>query len=948
MVGLPGRGKVVIFDATNTTEERRRKLVQHFHGRYQYLFIESICNDTHTLEQNYLFKMRFSPDYQGVNEAEGLADFKARVAKYEEVYEPLVDRNVHYIKLIDMVTGRGYMDVNRISGYIPGKIVFFLMQICKAGMAQSRKIWLTRHGESVFNQRDLIGGDSSLSERGEDYARTLPDAVIDRLPLTLEDNTAPVSVWTSTLKRTIQTASYLPFAKLRWKALDEIHAGSCDGLTYAEIEEWFPEEFKARGDDKLRYRYPAGESYMDVIQRLEPVVIEMERERECVCVVSHQAVLRAILGYFTNTPLEDIPNLEIPLHTIIELRPRPDGTMEVERLPVGMPSQSSREGGNDAASAPYTTHMPPPASPVQIPLGAIGEDEREHLSSLQSFARRRQSYGDAKNGGTGTSLPEATQALGASRMQAAPVLRKRSASIGNNRELAGMPTPQLAGHDTAAAGAAAAAAAPARSVVALVGLAFAADGTDVCSFPYCDCWTDFPSKCLTVTTPTDANNVYSFTVSSSCDAPLGHGCSQELFKLELNSYAYCRWSKVTATYTWQGVTQPVPFAPVFDNAQASTPCTNLQMLKVTGINIPYAYIRQAPLTLSLTLDDTPGQRRCTSWPQLLNTTGTSAPYPIAFFSADNNCCALPTTPPPPAECGDAPLAPCPPACPLDSPLDACPLDFSACPLNSTAVCQGTVNPTATPQSVTQTATDCPEMVNCTGAKLWCTQTLNSAISWDMDFACVQTNGDNTYYCYTETRNCTGAEVTSSSTVSAPTLILGDLGVSPGTSVTGFPPGLMNGFSIHSADGASAAAVFDLTAAYNDAAGRVLCPISRIGNLGGLTLTPGLYKSTSGMEVTGSDLTLDAQGDSEAIFIFQMASTFEMTTGMKIVLINGAQARNIFWQVGTSGHLMGATVFQGTMMADQSITSGTGAVVHGRLLARIAAVTMMSAVFSLPA
>eukprot|EP00775_Hariotina_reticulata_P005301 gene5301-5536_t len=88
-------------------------------------------------------------------------------------------------------------------------------------------------------------------------------------------------------------------------------------MTYAEIGAKFPEDYEARKRDKLRYRYPSGESYLDVIQRLEPVIIEMEREREFVMVVGHQAVLRAIFGYFMAVPLEKIPRLDIPLHTLI-------------------------------------------------------------------------------------------------------------------------------------------------------------------------------------------------------------------------------------------------------------------------------------------------------------------------------------------------------------------------------------------------------------------------------------------------------------------------------------------------------------------------------------------------------------------------------------------------------------------------------------------------------
>ena len=141
-------------------------------------------------------------------------------------------------------------------------------------------------------------------------------------------------MWTSTLRRTIQTASALPFPKLKWKALDEIDAGICDGMTYAQVAEAYPGEFAARKADKLRYRYPRGESYLDVIQRLEPVITELEREAESVVVVGHQAVLRAVVGYLTARPQEDIPTLAIPLHTVVELTPLPDGTLSVEYIPI--------------------------------------------------------------------------------------------------------------------------------------------------------------------------------------------------------------------------------------------------------------------------------------------------------------------------------------------------------------------------------------------------------------------------------------------------------------------------------------------------------------------------------------------------------------------------------------------------------------------------------------
>ncbi|KAL6771448.1 hypothetical protein ACKKBG_A26425 [Auxenochlorella protothecoides x Auxenochlorella symbiontica] len=235
------------------------------------------------------------------------------------------------------------MDVNRISGYIPGKMVFFLMQVCK-GLGQRRRIWLTRHGESEYNTMGKIGGNSGLSLRGQVYARLLPQILMDRVVPLAGSAPPPVAVWTSTLARTIITASGLPFPKVQWKALDEIQAGICEGMTYREIAARLPGEYELRRRDKLRYRYPSGESYMDVIQRLDPVISEVERERECVCIVAHQAVLRALYGYFMNRPLAEVPSLNIPLHTIMELTPQPDGTMAETRFEVDVDLAAAREG----------------------------------------------------------------------------------------------------------------------------------------------------------------------------------------------------------------------------------------------------------------------------------------------------------------------------------------------------------------------------------------------------------------------------------------------------------------------------------------------------------------------------------------------------------------------------------------------------------------------------
>jgi hypothetical protein len=169
-------------------------------------------------------------------------------------------------------------------------------------------------------------------------------------------------------------------------------------------------------------------------------------------------------------------------------------------------------------------------------------------------------------------------------------------------------------------------------------------------------------------------------------------------------------------------------------------------------------------------------------------------------------------------------------------------------------------------------------------------------------------------------------------------ITGNVGIFPGSAMTGFPPGIIHG-QLHVAGPVAGQAESDLKAAYNDAASRTNNPVTVSGNLGGRTLVPGLYKSTSSLAISSGDLTLDAQGKTGAVFIFQMGSSFTMTTGRRIVMTNGASAGNVFWAVGSSATLGTKCSFHGNLLVHQSISLGTGSVVRGRLLAETGAVTM---------
>jgi type VI secretion system secreted protein VgrG len=175
------------------------------------------------------------------------------------------------------------------------------------------------------------------------------------------------------------------------------------------------------------------------------------------------------------------------------------------------------------------------------------------------------------------------------------------------------------------------------------------------------------------------------------------------------------------------------------------------------------------------------------------------------------------------------------------------------------------------------------------------------------------------------------------TNTGPTTIQGNVGVSPGTAITGFPPGSVNG-TIYSAGTVAAQAQADLTTAYNFAASEPVMTNLTGQDLGGLTLTPGVYKFNSSAQLTGT-LTLDNTLNANALFVFQIGSTLTTASNSSVVFENGFDG-NVFWQVGSSATLGTGTAFEGNILALDSITLNTGAtILDGRALARNGAVTL---------
>ncbi|KAJ3020906.1 UNVERIFIED_CONTAM: hypothetical protein HDU68_009906 [Siphonaria sp. JEL0065] len=331
-------GKVAIHDATNSTVERRRAVMERVKAEkdIHVIFVESICTEGEVLEQNIRMKLQ-GPDYINMPPEEAMADFRLRMTNYEKVYETISEdeeeAGISYIKIINV--GKKVIAHN-IHGYLPSQCVFYLMQI----HIKERTLWLSRHGESTYNRVQRIGGDPPLTPMGTKYARAM-NAFIQKqvVPEHLDEEVdqeeielrrANLHIWTSTLQRALSSVEGFEDGNwhvMHFKVLGEIFAGICEDMTYDEIERIYPEIWEARAKNKLMFRYPGpgGESYSDVIERLRPIIVELERMEDDIMIVTHQVVMRTLLSYFCNIPLDEMPTMTVPLHTLYKVTPKPYG-----------------------------------------------------------------------------------------------------------------------------------------------------------------------------------------------------------------------------------------------------------------------------------------------------------------------------------------------------------------------------------------------------------------------------------------------------------------------------------------------------------------------------------------------------------------------------------------------------------------------------------------------
>ncbi|EOD18213.1 hypothetical protein EMIHUDRAFT_41870, partial [Emiliania huxleyi CCMP1516] len=206
-----------------------------------------------------------------------------------------------------------------------GAKVIFIESVCRDERLVQQTIL---HAKESVGNHDYEGVDPAVAIADfEARIRHYEQWVDAKVSLAADGSPVPCRLWTSSLLRTRRTARHIS-TPVAFRNLDELYAGLCDGMTYEEIADNYPDEAEARGADKFQYRYPRGESYTDLIARLEPLAHELERSREPVVIVAHQAIHRVLFAYFMGMPREECIHVSIPLNTVIKITPTSNGCEE--------------------------------------------------------------------------------------------------------------------------------------------------------------------------------------------------------------------------------------------------------------------------------------------------------------------------------------------------------------------------------------------------------------------------------------------------------------------------------------------------------------------------------------------------------------------------------------------------------------------------------------------
>lgn len=351
-------GRVAIFDATNSTVSRREQVIKRVKAHcasITVVFVEVICDDAQVVDANMRNKVENSPDFDGIEIEEALADLNLRIRKYEEVYETVRDDEGSFIKLYNLSSK---VTSNHVYGNTARSILPYLMGI----HIGARPIFLARAGAGELAPKSFGSSNrlSRLSKVGCDFASTLAEFIQCRSEAFFESagrTMEPVQVYTSTLPRAVATVRHLTPLHEETSMLNPIDKGaigegwwdiegSKDIPPWDEFAQRHPEQWAELQADPLRFRFPGGESYMDVLRRLEGMIIEVEQCTAPVLIVSHVTVLQLLLAYFGNTPIGDAWKLPVPKGVVFEVTPTLGGGFLCEEHTMLRDGDASTSAGS--------------------------------------------------------------------------------------------------------------------------------------------------------------------------------------------------------------------------------------------------------------------------------------------------------------------------------------------------------------------------------------------------------------------------------------------------------------------------------------------------------------------------------------------------------------------------------------------------------------------------
>ncbi|KAK2595786.1 hypothetical protein QQS21_006549 [Conoideocrella luteorostrata] len=362
-------GQVAIYDAVNPTANGRRALCKELAKHdVQTLFIESYVNDERILRENARNVKISSPDFAGMDPDEAAKLYLKRIEMRIPVFETMDEAELNYIKMIN--AGAKFFYNNVSFNYLSHRIVFYLTNL----HIKSRTTFFVRAGTT--EEEDSYKADAPLSNLGKTYAERMSEALLKRRQQEHAEQVErsegqqaplrPLTVWTSTRMRTVQTADYLKEKgyKVRQRSqMSQINPGVCENMSERMIQKIYPEEAEKHDLDPYHHRYPRAESYHDLAVRLEPIILELEREQNDLLIIAHESVLRVLYAYLMHCSTMEIPNLKFPRDEIIEIIP---AAYQNEAKRIHIP-------GLDHKLLPNSPEiMQTPVQGINIPAGAAG------------------------------------------------------------------------------------------------------------------------------------------------------------------------------------------------------------------------------------------------------------------------------------------------------------------------------------------------------------------------------------------------------------------------------------------------------------------------------------------------------------------------------------------------------------------------------------------------